>query len=308
MANLPLSLGGLGLRSAPRVSKAAYWSSWAECVQTTAKRQLAVAEQLVAALTNQEPGRHLESTVESRERLLDAGFRAPVWRDFTGDHPSPHALDDAEPGSRLGWQQVSSNGLWPRLSPQSTALFRSQGRPSASVPYTCFPIAPHWSTLSRFVSCCCAASGCLFPPPLATAGVAGKVQVHQNHFHQNPLSSKSTFIKNHFHQKPLSSKTTFIKNHFHQKTNFIKKPLSSKCHFHQKPLSSKTTFIKNHFHQKPFSSKTNFTRALPVRGTHHPSKNNVVRVCVKASRAEGPRRLHTNTACAHLWGLSWPFC
>ena len=27
VANLPLSLGGLGLRSAPRVSKAAYWSS-----------------------------------------------------------------------------------------------------------------------------------------------------------------------------------------------------------------------------------------------------------------------------------------
>ena len=48
VANL-LSLGGLGLRSPPRVSKAAYWSSWADCVQTTAKRQPAVAEQLVAA-------------------------------------------------------------------------------------------------------------------------------------------------------------------------------------------------------------------------------------------------------------------
>ena len=29
---------------------------------------------------------------------------------------------------------------------------------------------------------------------------------------------RKIFIKNHFHQKPLSSKTTFIKNHFHQKT------------------------------------------------------------------------------------------
>ena len=37
-----------------------------------------------------------------------------------------------------------------------------------------------------------------------------------------------------------------------------------------------------------------------------PSKNNIVRVCVKASRAEGPRRLHTNTAYAHLWGFSRP--
>ena len=152
----------------------------------------------------------------------------------------------------------------------------------------------------------------------------GKVQVHQNHFHQ-----KKFFIKIHFHQKPLSSKTTFIKNQFHQKpisskkqfhqnATFIKMPLSSKTtfiknHFHQRPISSETNFIRDHFHQKPFSSKTNFIktnfiRALPVRGTHHPSKNNIVRVCVKASRAEGPRRLHTNTAYAHLLGLSWPFC
>ena len=93
-------------------------------------------------------------------------------------------------------------------------------------------------------------------------GVArtGKVQVHQNHFHQkkffhqNQLSSKTTFIKNHFHRKPLSSKTTFIKNHFHPK------PLSSKTtfiqnHFHQKPLSSKTTFIRNHFHQKKWNER-----------------------------------------------------
>ena len=34
------------------------------------------------------------------------------------------------------------------------------------------------------------------------------------------------------------------------------------------------------------------------------SQNNIVRVCVKASPAEGWRRLHTNTAYAHLWGLS----
>ena len=88
------------MRSAPRVSKAAYWSSWAECLQTTAKRQPAVAEQLVVALTNREPGRHLESAVESRERLLDAGFLAPVWRDFTGDHSSPPPLPPSTPWTR----------------------------------------------------------------------------------------------------------------------------------------------------------------------------------------------------------------
>ena len=75
----------------------------------------------------------------------------------------------------------------------------------------------------------------------------------KNHFHQKPLSSKTTFIKTtfirttlikiHFHQNPFSSKTIFIKNHFHQK-----------------PLSSRTIFIKNHFHQKPLSSKTTFIK------------------------------------------------
>ena len=46
--------------------------------------------------------------------------------------------------------------------------------------------------------------------------------------------------------------------------------------------------------------------SLRTRSQSPPSKNNIVRVCVKASRAEGPRRLHTNTAYAHLWGLSRP--
>ena len=59
---------------------------------------------------------------------------------------------------------------------------------------------------------------------------------------------KNIFIKNHFHQKPLSSKTTFIRTTF-IRTTFIKN------HFHQKPFSSKTIFIKNHFHKKPLSSK-----------------------------------------------------
>ena len=79
----------------------------------------------------------------------------------------------------------------------------------------------------------------------------GKVQVHQNHFHQ-----KNFFIiKIYFHQKPLSSKTSFIK-----KTTFIKNQ------FHQRPLSSKTTFIKNQFHQKPFSSETIFIRKNETKG------------------------------------------
>ena len=77
----------------------------------------------------------------------------------------------------------------------------------------------------------------------------------KNHFHQKPLSSKTTFIKNRFHQKPLSSETTFIRNHIHQK-----------------PHSSETTFIRNHIHQKPHSSETTFgwtmAALVPARRLH----------------------------------------
>ena len=71
VANLPLSLGGLGLRSAPRVSPAAYWSSWADCLQTTFLRQPAVAEQLTLALSNREAGSYLGSAVAARDRLVE---------------------------------------------------------------------------------------------------------------------------------------------------------------------------------------------------------------------------------------------
>ena len=107
---------------------------------------------------------------------------------------------------------------------------------------------------------------------------------------------KKIFIKNHFDQNHFHQNFS-SKNHFHQKTNFIKKP-----------LSSKTTFIKNHFHQNPLSSKTIFIKNHFLSEGPTTRANNIVRVCVKASRAEGPRRLHTNTACAHLWGLNRPFC
>ena len=67
----------------------------------------------------------------------------------------------------------------------------------------------------------------------------------------------------------LGGEHKFKKNHFHQN------------HFHQQPLSSKTTFIK-----KPRSSENHVYQKTSFAGRH----------------------LHTNTASAHLWGLSRPFC
>ena len=65
---------------------------------------------------------------------------------------------------------------------------------------------------------------------------------------------------------------------------------------------------QNHFHPKTISSKTNFIpkNDFDERTTATKSKNIVVRVCVKASPAEGRRRLHANTANARLSGFNKP--
>ena len=90
----------------------------------------------------------------------------------------------------------------------------------------------------------------------------------------------------------------FIQNHFHPKrVNFIPKPLSSQYHFHPKTtfipnqFHPKTTFIPNQFHPKPLSSQNNFIQNqfhpnndFDERTTANKSENNIVRVCVKASR------------------------
>ena len=106
----------------------------------------------------------------------------------------------------------------------------------------------------------------------------GKIQVHQNHFHQTIQ----------FHQNPLSSKTNFIK-----------------IQFHQKPISSKNSSIKNHFHQKPFSSQIKL-RVGTEPNTIGVANKNIVRISVKASPAEGRRRFHRNTAYARLSGFNRP--
>ena len=99
---------------------------------------------------------------------------------------------------------------------------------------------------SRFgcVSNCCIG----IPKSMVPQSVPRAVQFHQNWMKLSlsikKLSSKNTFIKNHFHQKPLSSKTTFIQTTF-IKIHFHPKRLSSENHFHQK-----TTFIKFQFRPK----------------------------------------------------------
>ena len=112
----------------------------------------------------------------------------------------------------------------------------------------------------------------------------------KNKFIKTTFIQKNSFIKIHLHQKPASSKNNFIKNYF------LKIQFHPSGHFHQKPNPLKTIFIKNHSHPKPFSStKMKLTKLNKKQNkmTHNWSgTNNTVRVSVKASPAEGRRRLH----------------
>ena len=49
-ATLPLMLGGLGLRSAERISVPSFWASWADCLQMLNERHPTVAEECVRQL------------------------------------------------------------------------------------------------------------------------------------------------------------------------------------------------------------------------------------------------------------------
>ena len=105
MTNLPLHMGGLGLRSAVRFYPTASWASGA-MVQ---ERHPEVATILVDNLTHHTVATSISSVQQCQRRLVGAGFELPTWdRLVEGQRPS--ASDDDE-GSWGGWQQKASEKL-----------------------------------------------------------------------------------------------------------------------------------------------------------------------------------------------------
>ena len=54
VATLTMRMGGLGMRSASRCARAAYWASWSDALHMIHQRTPAVAESVVAALGQEE--------------------------------------------------------------------------------------------------------------------------------------------------------------------------------------------------------------------------------------------------------------
>ena len=161
MTNLPLHMGGLGLRSAVRLHPAAHWASWADTVAMVQERHPEVATILVENLTHHTAATSFSSVQQCQRRLAGAGFELPTWdRLVEGQRPSASDDDEASWG---GWQQRASEKLEGPLlhSPaQESLLFASP------------PAARHGSIplLSGFS--CCVASSFHFICLHAWAGVA----------------------------------------------------------------------------------------------------------------------------------------
>ena len=153
--SLPLHMGGVGLRSASRSSRAACWGSWADCLATIRARHVHVADTMAAALSDPPASAtHLVGVAHSRDLLTDAGFESPDWSSLLFGQRHPHLYrDPCVPGH--GWQfflplsrwrfVFKEVVVWPR-PPTEQALMRSQSGPMAGLPLSRTP----WSNLFVF--------------------------------------------------------------------------------------------------------------------------------------------------------------
>ena len=104
VASLPLSLGGLGLRSASLLSRAAYWASWADSLQMVQQRHPAVSHQILRSLHDPNPHFHLSGLRAFVDFLTMRGF-VPLGREdlAAGLRPAPDQWEIMEPGQPPPW-------------------------------------------------------------------------------------------------------------------------------------------------------------------------------------------------------------
>ena len=160
-ANLPLVLGGVGLRSATRTSVSAYWASWADCLPMMFARHPEVTSQIVQQLEGHPNSPFLAAAASSARAVSGTmGFDPPSWQALCeGVRPRMLEPEEFEPGNeRGGWQHEASSRverqhreevLFERLLPRDRAWVRSQSGPGWSLALTTCPtsvltkIPPH---------------------------------------------------------------------------------------------------------------------------------------------------------------------
>ena len=121
-ASTPMKFGGLGLRSVQRISEAAYWASWADCLPMIQQRHPRIAALFVAQLSGQPHTTFLRAASEAPIHLARAGFVAPTWDALALDaRPPPREPEDVEPGGvRRGWQHSAASEVEKRARDEPT--------------------------------------------------------------------------------------------------------------------------------------------------------------------------------------------
>ena len=158
LARLPLSMGGLGLRSV-RTSPAAHWASWVDSLPMIQKRHPAVVRLIVAQLSGNAEGPHFGGAIVS--------MGAPVgcqlcWCTSTRMGSSSQAKQ-----LRIAFFQ---HGFVPRLTDTQQAMVRSHSGPMAGVPLVAFPTSPLFrfdASAFRALLLCCACRVAVHSTPLA---------------------------------------------------------------------------------------------------------------------------------------------
>ena len=112
LASVPLSLGGLGLRSATRTREAAYWASWADCLFMVRNRHPVVVDRILDA-------RAQSAAVAAHHLVGVEGFQVPSWEALShGLRPRPHgqSMKWRCSGRRVDHMQGWRSQLPPRVS------------------------------------------------------------------------------------------------------------------------------------------------------------------------------------------------
>ena len=150
VASLPLSMGGLGMRSASGTAVAAHWASWADCLGMIQERHAVVADLLIGSLdAPPESAFQLSGATECRTLLAGVGFETPSWFVVASAPPRRPTVAETDPAVRAhGWQFLASRAVekqfialrvTPRLTPTERAAFFSQSGPMAGHTFSAIP-------------------------------------------------------------------------------------------------------------------------------------------------------------------------
>ena len=159
----------MGLRSAALTSRAAYWSSWADCLEMIAARNPGVADMIVTEMGQADAGFHVSGASEVREQLveqcssgtceLDCAHQASEW---TNDMWASQVMGGNTRRPKQCMRICSARQIWPRLSPPSFDPVRGfdpvTRRPDVRGPLHVLPCEPGVQDRLVFVQGVAAAS------------------------------------------------------------------------------------------------------------------------------------------------------